>query len=214
MRNPDIGILNFDNRRFATSEPNDIYWYSERYHFDAVLYFEDSVQYRERFYDVCDDLSVNPIYGLQLRIRTSAYVNRWLDIFVCPIERDNTDVTDWLSEKARNGGVTIDDILSMREQVRIGLTLSGENVDLESIYGICKFIIRPDFVFLRYDVIKSDYFDDFSDGAFFFMREHGILIIPLRNCQDKEHWRYLFEDMEETAVKARQEFLKMFVWEG
>lgn len=214
MYKPEIGILNFDNREYAVSEPNDIYWYHGRCGFSAVLYLEDSVRYRDRFYTVCDDLSLHPIYGLRLKVRLSSYTNKTLEMIVCPIDREDTDVTDQLSDKARAGKVYADDILSLRDRVMIGLTLGCEHVDIESIYGVSKYIVKPDFVFVRYDVMQSDYYEEFSDGAFYFLREHGVLVIPLRNCLEKERWQYILEDVEETAAKAREEFLKMFVWKG
>ena len=50
---PDIGILNFDNSRFFINEPNDIYWYGKRFSFYAVMFVEDKVSLRDRFYAIC-----------------------------------------------------------------------------------------------------------------------------------------------------------------
>ena len=211
---PDIGILNFDNTRYFISEPNDIYWFGKRFSFNAVLYIEDKVIHRDRFYSICDEFCVYAVYGLKLKIRLSSYADKTLDLIVCPIRQGDTEVSDYLSAKSVDGVIALDDVLSCRDKVRIGITLGENDVDIGSIYGISRYLIKPDFVFVRYDVMMSDCYEEFSDGAFFFMQWEQIVVIPQMNLQENEHWRYLFDDVNDAAQNARRRFLQLFERRG
>ena len=204
----DIGILNFDDTRYSISEPNDIFWYRERYDFGAVLFTQRAVTCRERFLTVCDELSVKPVYGLRLRLKSSVNAEREIEAVICPIRRDD-EVIGFLSERADNGRIALDDVLSVRDSVRIGLTIGEEHLDFGSVLGVCRYIVRPDFVFIRYDALRDKFSELYKDGDLIFMEENGIVPIPLRTDQ-REHWQLVFEDVEDAAKKGREEFLKLF----
>ena len=202
----DIGILNFDNSRYLISEPDDIYWYKLRYEFDAVFYLESEIAQRDRFYSVCEDLDLFPIYGLRVQLATT---DEKLDVIVCPKSIDNMSAIEGLSAKAKNSYLTLNDISLIRDQVIVGLTLGKNAVNIESIYGVSKYIVKPDFVFLQYDVIYSTYYELYCDGAFLFLENSGIITIPYRT-QNKECWRYFFEEIDKTADEGRKAFMRLF----
>lgn len=206
---PHIGILNFDNSRYFISKPNDIYWYRERFSFNAVLYLEESSKQRTRFYTICDELNVIPIYGLRINIRLSDVTDKRLEVIVCPKQNKDQSILDNLSKKEVEGTVSLDDILQIREQVRVGLTLGEGYIDIDSVCGVCRLLIRPDFVFLRYDLTNRVFYDDFWEGALWYLRENGVILI-LQRIQQKERWRYLFDDVEAVTEDGRAAFLRLF----
>lgn len=206
----DIGILNYNNSRFMISQPNEIYWYKERYDFKSVMYIEEKpTDNREKFYSICSELSLLPIYGLKLSVRLSKYTNRAIEIIAIPRAQNENDTVSFLSDKAGDGAITLDDLLQCRSQLWIGLTLGEDYIDIGSIYGICRYVVKPDFVFVRYDVMQSDYFDDYSDGAFYYLYESGIITIPFLIKDKKENWRYIFDDIADTDRKSREQFIKL-----
>lgn len=209
MSKPDIGILNFDNTRFTISEPNEICWYKERYAFGAVSFFEESLRYRDRFFDICDALDVTPVYGMKLSVTLSGVTGQRLEVIVCPLRQEERSVLDSLSQKARDGMVVLDDIMKVREQVRIGMTLGEGFIGVDSICGVCRLLIQPDFVWIRYDLINRDFYDDFWEGALWYLRENGVILIPQRT-QQKERWQYLFDDVDAFTEKGRTSFLQLF----
>lgn len=211
---PNIGILNFDNSRYFINEPNDIYWYGKRFSFYAVMFVEDKVSLRDRFYMICDEYCIHSIYGLKLKIRLSPYPDKTLELLICPIKLRDTEVSDFLNEKSVDGVISLDCVLSIRDKVRIGMTLGENDVDIGSIYGISRYLIKPDFVFVRYDVMMSEYYEDFSDAAFFFMHWEHIVLIPQMNRQENVHWRWLFDDVNDAALEARNRFIQLFEPEG
>lgn len=204
-----IGILNFDNSRYFISHPNDVCWYKERYDFAAVLYLEEAVTNRERFSDICRDLGVMPIYGLRLRISLSQVTGYVLEVIACEREGTDPSILDGLSDKARLGEITLDDVLHVRDRVLIGLTIGEGYVDADSICGVYRCLIQPDFIFVRYDLINRDFYEEHWDAALHFLYENDVILIPQRT-QQREQWRYLFDDADDVAEKGKRDFLQRF----
>ena len=206
----DIGILNYNNSKYMIIQPSDIYWYKERYDFNLVMLIEEQpTDNREMLYSICNELSLLPIYGLRLNVRLSEYADKTIEVLVIPKRINEDDTVSFLSDKGHDGEITLDDLLQCRSQLWIGLTLGENYIDIGSIYGVCRFIVKPDFVFVRYDVMQSDYYDDYSDGAFYYLNESDIITIPYLTQNKHENWRYIFDDIAYVDKKSREQFITL-----
>ena len=206
-----IRILNFNDSRFAINELGDIYWYRKRYSFDAVMYIEDGEPVnRDRFYEICGELSVYPIYGLRLNVRTARSSDIRFSVTAVALSKERADVLDILSERALSGDICVDDLMAYRDQLLLGPELGGKGESLDGFIGLCRYLFTPDFVFVDEGVFDDEDFDELYDKVYDYLKGAGALVIPRLSENSKKFGRYLIENYKHDAADLDRRFLTLF----
>lgn len=216
----NIRILNFNDSRYFINDLNDIYWYKEHFDFDAVMYTEKNKSVnRERFYNICDELSVYPIYGLQIDVSPIIFTDNKVEILVFVSDRMNAYIFDILSERKDGENTTewyvgsevsVDDLLHYKGLMLLGLTLGTPYEPMDRIFGFCQYLFKPDFVFLTKGRFDEDDYDFISDPVYRYLFDSGIVTVPMRDQDNISSGIFVYDDMQAIAEDCPKRFLSMF----